>query len=424
MKILFAFENPLPSREADAEVFLATARHLAPLASCAWLHVPRRNGATNDAAGFGDGMTLLRAWAPTRFAALRHLCCGLTLVLRREYRRADLIYTRNLWVAWMAVAFGQRVAFDHYRPWPEQIPPLQLWLYRLLCRRRFLVNICHSDYTREKYLSLGVPPDKLRCVRNGFDPRDLGTPVAIDAAKRAIGVASDVKTVVYTGRLNHKKGLGLVVAAARQLPDVQFILVGSYGKGPIEAMAAGIANIRIVPWQSRETLGHYLFAANILLIPPSYEPLARFGSTVLPLKLFLYMASNRPIVAGDTADVGEVLRHRHNALLCRPDCVDALVAGIRELTSDTTLAASIAATALAESRAYTWHARAQRIMEILTERMASASNHAGNWGPAQTRIWHRQSWRWFVHGLHRRSFVLSADVPPYAPAVLPAQPGE
>ena len=36
--------------------------------------------------------------------------------------------------------------------------------------------------------------------------------------------------------------------------------------------------------------------------------MAEFGSTVLPLKLFFYMASGRPILAGDTPDIREVLR--------------------------------------------------------------------------------------------------------------------
>ncbi len=407
MNILFAFENVLPSREADAEVFLATARHLAGLSAQCWLHVPQRRGAAPTTL---DGVGIVPAWAPGRPAALRHFCCGLTLVLRREFRQADLVYTRNLWVAWMALAFGQRVAFDHYRPWPEQVPPLQLWLYRLMSHRRFLVNICHSEYTRASYLGLGVWPDKLRCVRNGFDPLRLRSAVALPEAKRAIGVERHVRTVVYTGRLNHKKGLGLVVAAAKRLPDILFILVGSYGNGPIETMAEGLANVRIVAWQS-EQLARYVFAADILLIPPSYEPLARFGSTVLPLKLFLYMASGRPILAGDTADVGEVLRHGENAWLCRPDCLDSLVAGIETLAGDAPLCATLAGSALADSEGYTWQSRAQGIAAILAERLRATPVRSGAWGRTQARSWAGQSWNWLVHLLRTRSLVLLAKTP-------------
>src|SRR6202046_5638552 len=215
MRILFTFENPLPSAEADAEVFVTTARYLAPLTTGAWLHVPVADDAGREAAGKLAGMPVIPARAPIRPPALRHFCCGLTLPFRKEFRLADFVYTRNLWIAWMTVLFGQRVVFDHYRPWPDQIPPLQFWLYRLFCNRRFLVNICHSEYTRAKYLALGIPPEKLRCVHNGFEPQRLQTPVPVEDAKRKLGLSLDRKTVVYTGRVNQKKGLDLVIAAAR-----------------------------------------------------------------------------------------------------------------------------------------------------------------------------------------------------------------
>ena len=411
MRILFTFENALPSTEADAEVFVATARYLAPLTTGSWLHVPLPRNSDLGAIRILAGMRVICAYAPIRFALLRHLCCGLGLVLRKEFRQADLVYTRNLWVAWVAMVFGQRVAFDHYRPWPDQIPPLQFWLYRLLCNRRLLVNICHSEYTMEKYLRLGVPAGKLRCVRNGFEPDRLHSPMTIAAAKHSIGVPVTQKTIVYTGRLNHKKGLDLVVAAASRLPEVLFILVGSYGHGPIEAMCSDIANILVVPWQTPYALAPYIFAADVLLIPPSTKPLAQFGSTVLPLKLFLYMASGRPILAGNTPDICEVLRHNENAFLCQPDRVDVLTASISALLRDTELARRLAAAALAESGGLTWSARVHTIAAILENRLQSDQTQSGQWGRAQSRTWLRQSWRWLAHLIRQRSWVMPPDLP-------------
>ena len=162
-KILFAFENPLPSREADAEVFVTTARTLAPLLSQASLHVPLPRATPTSEIEALAGMTVVRAAAPLRPAALRHLCCGLTIVARRPFRDADLVYTRNLWVAWMATAFGKQVVFDHYRPWPDQIPPLQRLLYRLHCNARF----------PRQHLPLELHPTGLR------GPRSAGTEAAL-----------------------------------------------------------------------------------------------------------------------------------------------------------------------------------------------------------------------------------------------------
>lgn len=406
MKILFTFENPLPSTEANAEVFVATARYLTPLATQSWLHVPASNEAGRARVAKAIGVPVIRAFSPLRPAVLRHFCCGLTLVLRREFRQADLVYTRNLWVAWLSVLFRQRVVFDHYRPWSDQVPPLQYWLYRLVCSPRFLVNICHSEYTLTKYLDLGVAEKKLQCVHNGFEPRHLHTSMSIESAKQSIGVDRRVKTVVYTGRVNHRKGLDLVIAVAKKLPDILFILVGSEGQGPIEKLAKCVANVRIVPWQPPEALGPYICAADCLLIPPSSQPLVRFGSTVLPLKLFFYMACGRPIIAGDTADVREILRHEENAYLCRPDRADALVAGINALMTDETLRRRLGEAALADSRAFTWSARAHKIAGIIAQRLKYGSSEPGTWGSWQRRVWRRQSRCWLFHLIRNRSWVL------------------
>jgi len=407
MRILFAFENPLPNAEADAEVFTATARHLAPFASQAWLHVPASDGVHCRLAAELTGMPIVRAHAPLRPAVVRHLSCGSTLVFRREFRQADLVYTRNLWIAWAAVNAGQRVAFDHYRPWPDQVPPLRPLIHRLMCDRHFIANIAHSEYTRSRYLELGIPAEKLFCVHNGFDPHRLEGSLQRDAAKRRIGIDAATKTVVYTGRVNQKKGLELVIEAAKSLPEHLFLLVGSYGDGPIEALAQRVSNVRPVPWQrSPEALRQYLDLADVLLIPPSLKPLAEFGSTVIPLKLYLYMGAGRPILAGDTPDVREILQHERNALLCPPDSVESLVAGVRALTTDGPLAERLAAAALADSRRYTWSARAARIAAILDERLGAAPIECGVGRREHFREWLTLSRQWAIHLVRKRSWVL------------------
>ncbi|APH56032.1 Glycosyltransferase [Granulibacter bethesdensis] len=420
MKILFAFENPLPSREADAEVFTTTARYLSRHLDQCWLHVPISAPEGLKASETLAGMDVIRAWAPRGPGLVRHLACGLTIVLRRAFREADLVYSRNLFVTWMAVLCGKRVAFDHYRPWPDQIPPLQRWLFRLFSQRHVLIHICHSDYTRQKYLALGIHPDKLLCVHNGFEPDRLRHPVPVKDAKRALGLDPTQITAIYTGRINHKKGLPLLIEAARRLPQIRFLLVGSTGHGPIETMAAGLANVTFIPWQTEATLSRYLFAADVLVIPPSSSPLMQFGSTVLPLKLFLYLASGRPILAGDTPDVRELLEHDRNAWLCRADDIEALAEGLTTLTTDPARAHRLAQTAQADSQSLTWEARASRIATILQTKMQAPPPCSSRWTARHWRQWLGQSRQWFTHLLKTRSWVLPPR--PSAPFPSPETP--
>jgi glycosyltransferase involved in cell wall biosynthesis len=201
-----------------------------------------------------------------------------------------------------------------------------------------------------------------------------------------------------------------VIEAARRLPDHLFVLVGSQGDGPIEAAARAVTNVRLVPWQPPEGLAAYLFAADVLLIPPSLKPLTEFGTTVIPLKLYLYMGSGRPILAGDGPDLREVLEHGRNALLCRPDCVESLVGGISTLTGDAELAQRLAAAALADSRNYTWESRAREIAAIIRGRLDSVAMERVAWSLQQSRAWLRQSRRWAIHLVRKRSWVLPPAV--------------
>ena len=156
----------------------------------------------------------------------------------------------------------------------------------------------------------------------------------------------------------------------------------------------------------RDALAAYVFAADVLLIPPSAAPLAVFGSTVLPLKLFSYMASGRPILAGDTADIREVLRHDDNAFLCQADSIDALASGLLALTRDMTLADRLAATALADSVGLTWSARAAAILGAVESRLAAERVIHEGWRWSHCRSWLVQSWLWGLHLARRGSWVL------------------
>jgi len=182
----------------------------------------------------------------------------------------------------------------------------------------FVGGIFHSDYARRSYLDLGVAPHKLRTFHNGFDPTRFSPRLTKDAARKATNLHIPGPLVVYAGRINEKKGLELVLDIAGRMPHVNFVLVGSEQKGAIEVQAERYPNVHIRPWQPFAKITSYLYAADLLIIPPSVRPLAEFGSTVVPLKVFNYLASGRPIIAPNAPDIGELLRHDKTHYWSRP----------------------------------------------------------------------------------------------------------
>ena len=93
----------------------------------------------------------------------------------------------------------------------------------------------------------------------------------------------------------------------------------------------------------------------------------RYRRTVLPMKVFSYMAAGRPIVAPDLPDIREVLANGQTALLVPPDDTNAAVAAVRGLLQDSARADRMGSAAREASRRFTWEARAQKIADAIAE---------------------------------------------------------
>jgi len=215
-------------------------------------------------------------------------------------------------------------------------------------------------------------------------------------ARLRLGLEPDRFTTVYSGRMNARKGLDMILEAARSAPEISFVLVGSEGTGPVETEARELPNVRIVPWQRFRDLAPWLYAADVLVIPPSLEPLQRHGNTVLPIKLFLYLAAGRVVLAPDAPDTAELLSNGVNAALVPPGDVRTTVATLRALATNPARAEQLARGALQTAANLTWDARAANIEAFLYRRLADqpGSTHGDPW---TVRVWLSDCARWALH---------------------------
>lgn len=380
MRITYVFDVPLPDTGADTEQVVNTVSALAQRGHALTLLAP------GPADGPGDANTLREYYHVPGEFALRHLRLryrGLRLFEKWSHalraRRhpalqdADLAYTRNLPAAGVLLRAGHRVVYEHFRPWGDQVPPLQPYLRWVLRHPGLLGAIFHSDFARRSYLRLGAPPERLFVAHNGWDPARMAPRLSREAARARLGLEPDRFTVAYSGRLNLRKGLDLLLAAAQAAPEIGFVLIGSEGEGPVERAAASLPNVRVVPWLKFGELAPWLYAADALVIPPSLAPLERHGNTVLPIKLFLYLAAGRALVAPEAPDTAELLQADVNALLVPPGDVPALVAALRGLAADPARTARLAAGASATAQGLTWEARADHISAFLGRRLVAPS---------------------------------------------------
>ncbi len=102
----------------------------------------------------------------------------------------------------------------------------------------------------------------------------------------------------------------------------------------------------------------YLAAADVLVIPDTVTTL-----TASPLKLFEYMAAGRPIVLRELPALREILGD--DGVYFPAGDAAALTAALTDLASDSAHAARLGQAAAARAAAYTYRARAARVLDVL-----------------------------------------------------------
>jgi glycosyltransferase involved in cell wall biosynthesis len=269
---------------------------------------------------------------------------------------ADLFMTRDITIAFALVHRGLPTVLEIHKA-PER------WSLRLLRRvatsRHLRLLVTMTEALRHTLESRGVTAPRTRVLHDGVDvsrydcaparPWNNGFPV-----------------VLYAGHLFREKGIDTLVEAARRL------------RGRVVVKIAGGMPHHVAEWRARvasdgpenvEFLGHLSpdrmpslqKGADVLVLPNSatHAHSARYTS---PMKLFEYMAAERPIVASDVPAIREVLRHDWNAWLVAPDDSGALAAGIQAVLVDRGLSDRLASTAHTDVRQYSWTERARQII--------------------------------------------------------------
>jgi glycosyltransferase involved in cell wall biosynthesis len=233
----------------------------------------------------------------------------------------------------------------------------------------FIGMVLHSNVAAESMRRAGFPSEKLLVLHNGVDNSDMLPVLSKTEARAKLGLDVAKQYVVYTGNMQKNKCIESIVDIAAYLPGINFLLVGGMPDDLARLRnyceAKNVGNVALVERQPVGLVSQYLYAADALVIPPVSAPMEKFGRTVLPFKLFPYLAAGRPIVAPNLADMRELLRHGENGLLVAPDDPAQNAEAIRALFADGEMQERLAASAAETSRSLTWEARAEKFKRWL-----------------------------------------------------------
>ena len=155
--------------------------------------------------------------------------------------------------------------------------------------------------------------------------------------RQELGIGPEQRVLLYSGSMNKKQGLELLVEAMQRLadlPDLVWLLAGEGpSKAQLEAATATMDQVRILPLQPAERLNDWLNLADVHLLPQK----AGAADLVLPSKLLGILASGRPLVASSPAgsELGQLAELA--GIRVEPEDGAGFAAALRQLLSDAAL---------------------------------------------------------------------------------------
>lgn len=294
---------------------------------------------------------LITFYAAIKFALLFHRRC--------------IIYTRDYWPLFFRM-LGFTVVCEVHRL-PERLRWFFFRLYRWFAAR--IITVTSS--MRDVLLAYGILSDCVLVSPDGVDLAIFDIQITKEIAREKFQLPHNGKFLLYSGSLQTmlmEKGLNIIFEALRILPlDVRLLIVG----GEVDDIAPYASRVRtlgigdrvmFISRVSRVTLALYQKAADVLVMPFPFT--THYAYYMSPLKMFEYMASERPIVVTDLPSVRSVLDDT-SAVLVPPNDASALAQGITHLLEDAVFAERIAQAAYRQVQQYSWDKRAKNIMEFI-----------------------------------------------------------
>lgn len=343
MKIAYINDQIFPNTETDCEQIMQTVHTIGLNGTDITLVLPATlNGKATDVNELAEfyqiepsfSLRSVKSLFPS-FRFLEKSAHAVVSVFSKAVKECDCIYTRNLPTVITALLFTKKpVVYETYRNWPDQIFFMG-WLFRRFnSSKRFLGAVIHSEFAAESFIRAGVSKEKVLPKQNGYDPKRIQPVLSKIEARTKLGLPQNRRIVTYAGHVSPKKGIGMILDLAEVEKEAFFVIAGSKERTAIEERAEVMENVKIVPWLKFDKVVEYLYASDILVIPPTLGPLKKVGNTVLPIKTFLYMATKRVIFGPDSPDLASVLKNGFNARLVEPDNFEKAAAGLKELIND------------------------------------------------------------------------------------------
>ena len=299
---------------------------------------------------------------------VKGLLYGVCAGKKAKSLRPDLVYGRDIFGCFFAVLLRLPVMLERHGPIEDKFS--ERVFLKLISSQTFekLVVITHAlrkNYI-EQYPSLS---EKIIVAPDGADPvPDCIEPVILPDGNKRLQVG-------YVGHLYPGRGIEIIEQLAERCSWADFHVVGGTVQdiNACKQRTTSLNNLHLHGFKQPSEAERYRLGCDVLLAPYQRKVSVSGGggNTVKwmsPLKVFEYMAAGKAIMCSDIPVLREVLKDRHNALLCSPEDIESWEKALILLCKNEKMRSQLAETAKRDFiYKYTWRSRAQNILLTLNE---------------------------------------------------------
>ena len=207
------------------------------------------------------------------------------------------------------------------------------WLERVSYERSDVVVVLSNDLKANVAAKVGQRHKKKVVVIPNFVDAERITPLdRMTPFRGELGIGDEV-VVMYAGNVGYSQSLEMLLAAARALPGVVFVINGDgSAKQELELKAEGIPNVKFSGYQPRERVPEVLASADIHVVPLR----AGLGAVSVPSKTYSILAAARPVIAAidEGTEVTRILTSSGAGISVPPDAPVEFTQAIESLVND------------------------------------------------------------------------------------------
>ena len=173
---------------------------------------------------------------------------------------------------------------------------------------------------------------RVKVIPNFVDTQAITPMSRMTKYRTELGI-DDALVVMYAGNVGFSQSLEMLVSAARELPQLIFVINGEgAARESLKKSAHGLSNVRFGDYQDVSRLSEVLATGDIHVVPLKRG----LGSVSVPSKTYSILASGRPVLAAVDLDteVPRILVAADAGVCVEPDNSAAFISALRAMTLD------------------------------------------------------------------------------------------